>query len=103
MAKVQFEFSLPARISRQDGYFVGCFPHLDVVSQGRSIEEARANLIEAAQLFIESCYARNVLDEVMKSCGFQPAQEGEQDALPDMEQLVVPFELLARRGAAITC
>lgn len=36
-----------------DGYVALC-PELDVASQGGSIEEARANLIEALELFFES-------------------------------------------------
>ncbi|OGP61248.1 MAG: hypothetical protein A2V67_14545 [Deltaproteobacteria bacterium RBG_13_61_14] len=35
-----------------DGYVALC-PELDVVSQGRTVEEARANLSEAVQLFLE--------------------------------------------------
>ncbi len=35
-----------------DGYVSRC-PELDVASQGDSIEEARANLIEAVELFLE--------------------------------------------------
>jgi predicted RNase H-like HicB family nuclease len=36
-----------------DGYVALC-PELDVASQGSTIEEARVNLIEALQLFLES-------------------------------------------------
>jgi predicted RNase H-like HicB family nuclease len=43
-----------AVIEREDpGYFALC-PELDVASQGNTIEEARANLIEALQLFLEA-------------------------------------------------
>ena len=35
------------------GYFALC-PELDVASQGQTIEEARANLIEALELFLEA-------------------------------------------------
>ncbi|MDQ6893729.1 MAG: type II toxin-antitoxin system HicB family antitoxin [Acidobacteriota bacterium] len=36
-----------------DGYFALC-PELDVASQGQTIEEARSNLIEALELFLEA-------------------------------------------------
>ncbi len=36
-----------------DGYFALC-PELDVASQGRTIEEARSNLVEALELFLET-------------------------------------------------
>jgi predicted RNase H-like HicB family nuclease len=45
---------LTAIIEREgDGYVALC-PELDVASQGDSLEEARANLIEALTLFFET-------------------------------------------------
>jgi predicted RNase H-like HicB family nuclease len=45
---------LTALIEREgDGYVALC-PEVDVASQGNSIEEARANLSEALELFFES-------------------------------------------------
>ena len=45
---------LTAIIEREgDGYVALC-PEFDVASQGDSIEEARANLIEALELFYET-------------------------------------------------
>jgi len=43
-----------AIIEREDDGFVALCPELDVASQGASIEEARANLIEALPLFFET-------------------------------------------------
>ena len=36
-----------------DGYVALC-PDLDVASQGETVEEARTNLLEALELFLES-------------------------------------------------
>ena len=45
---------LTAFIEREgDGYVALC-PDLDIASQGDTIEQARANLAEAVQLFIET-------------------------------------------------
>ncbi len=44
---------LTAIIEREDDGFVSLCPELDIASQGSSIEEARANLIEALTLFFE--------------------------------------------------
>lgn len=46
--------SLTAIIEREDGGYVSLCPELDVASQGDSIEEARANLVEALTLFFET-------------------------------------------------
>jgi len=45
---------LTAIIEREDDGFVALCPELDVASQGSSIEEARANLVEALTLFFET-------------------------------------------------
>ncbi|MGO9257674.1 MAG: type II toxin-antitoxin system HicB family antitoxin [Bryobacteraceae bacterium] len=45
---------LTAIIEREDDAFVALCPEFDVASQGASIEEARANLIEALTLFFET-------------------------------------------------
>jgi predicted RNase H-like HicB family nuclease len=45
---------MTAVIEREgDGYVALC-PELDVASQGDSIEEARQNLVEAVELFLET-------------------------------------------------
>lgn len=41
-------------ISRDGDGFVSHCPQLDVASQGDTVEEARANLVEAVELFFET-------------------------------------------------
>lgn len=45
---------LTAIIEREDDGYVALCPGLDIASQGSTIEEARANLIEALTLFFET-------------------------------------------------
>jgi len=45
---------MTAIIEREDDGFVSLCPELDIASQGSTIEEARANLIEALTLFFEA-------------------------------------------------
>ena len=45
---------MTAIIEREDDGFVSLCPELDIASQGSTIEEARANLIEALTLFFET-------------------------------------------------
>lgn len=51
-----------------DGYVALC-PQLDIASEGHSIEEARANLVEALTLFFETAseseVARRMHNEVL--------------------------------------
>jgi predicted RNase H-like HicB family nuclease len=44
---------LTAVIEREDDGYVALCPELDIASQGATIEEARANLVEALTLFFE--------------------------------------------------
>jgi len=41
-------------IEREDDGFVALCPEVDIASEGASIEEARANLIDALTLFFET-------------------------------------------------
>jgi predicted RNase H-like HicB family nuclease len=45
---------LTAIIEREGDGFVSLCPELDIASQGATIEEARANLVEALTLFFET-------------------------------------------------
>lgn len=45
---------LTALIEREDDGYVALCPELDVASQGETVEEARQNLAEAVQLFLET-------------------------------------------------
>ena len=51
---------LTAIIEREDEGFVSLCPELDIASQGSSIEEARANLVEALSLFFETADSSEV-------------------------------------------
>jgi predicted RNase H-like HicB family nuclease len=45
---------LTAIIEREDDGLIALCPEFDIASQGTSIEEARANLVEALTLFFET-------------------------------------------------
>ena len=44
---------LTAIIEREDNSYVALCPELDIASQGETVEKARANLVEALELFFE--------------------------------------------------
>ena len=58
--RIRIELSVPAEVRQDGGYFVSFCPPFDVYSQGPDEETALANLVEALQLFIESCSSRGV-------------------------------------------
>ncbi len=51
---------LTAVIELEDDVYVALCPEFDVASQGSTIEEARANLIEALTLFFETADSEEV-------------------------------------------
>ena len=44
--------TLTAEIHREDELYVALWPERDVASQGETVEQARANLREAVELFL---------------------------------------------------
>lgn len=50
--------TLTTILEREDGGFVALCPELDVASQGSTLEEAKANLREAVDLFFECAEAK---------------------------------------------
>jgi predicted RNase H-like HicB family nuclease len=53
MTRTAKHLSLTALIERNGRWFVALCPEVDVASQGRTIQEARKNLVEALELFFE--------------------------------------------------
>ena len=52
--------SMTMIIEREDDGYVAVCPEVDVASQGNTIEEARANLKEALELFFETASATEI-------------------------------------------
>ncbi len=53
-----------ALIEREDDLFVSLCPELDIASQGKTVEEARANLAEALELFFETASPSEIADRL---------------------------------------
>ncbi|MGI9296867.1 MAG: type II toxin-antitoxin system HicB family antitoxin [Gammaproteobacteria bacterium] len=69
--RVAITAKLSAQIVKEDkGYCVYC-PALNIVSQGDTVAEARANIKEAAELILEVSFARDTLHRRLKEQGFR--------------------------------
>jgi len=68
--------SLTAVIRRESGGYVALCPEIDVASQGDTIEEAKANLREAVELFFE-CASPEELGERLSEESYISALEVE--------------------------
>jgi predicted RNase H-like HicB family nuclease len=49
-----------AILSKEEDQYVALCPELDIASQGATVEEARANLVEALELFFETASPEEV-------------------------------------------
>ena len=58
------KYKLTGVIEREDDGYVSLCPELDVASQGNTIEKARANLVEAIQLFLETASSNEIEDRL---------------------------------------
>ena len=56
--------TLTATIWREDDGYVSLCPELDIASQGDTVEEARANLQEAVDLFFEAADPSEVAERL---------------------------------------
>ena len=55
-----------AIIEKEDDGYVSLCPELDIASQGSTIEEAKHNLIEAIELFLEVAEASEIAKRLSK-------------------------------------
>lgn len=96
---VSFRMQVPVSVRREDDKFYSACEVLDVYSQGDSEQEALDNLIEALQLFAETCYQQGTLEKVLMAQGFMPAH-GEEAREAQGRMVEVPLALIARQHAA---
>ena len=66
--------TLTAVLIREDDGFVALCPEIDVASQGNTVEEAKANLREAVELFFE-CASEEEVEERLASESFVSSLE----------------------------
>lgn len=52
--KARSQSSFTTIIRRSEKYWVALCPQLDVVNQGKTVEDPRANLADAVELFLET-------------------------------------------------
>ena len=61
-----------AIIEKEESIYVAFCPELDVASQGNTVEEARKNLTEAVELFLETADPAEVADRLTNEIFITP-------------------------------
>jgi predicted RNase H-like HicB family nuclease len=72
--KIKRKAFLTAVIQRSEKYFVALCPELDVVSQGKTVEEARRNIREAVELFLETASPSEIKQRLHKETYISPLE-----------------------------
>jgi predicted RNase H-like HicB family nuclease len=91
-------FRLPVTFKRTGDQVVAICEALDVASQGRTQAAAKAAIIEAVSLFLETCFEMGTLDDVLRERGFTQMQPSSHSGR-DQEMIEVPMELVANAKA----
>jgi predicted RNase H-like HicB family nuclease len=68
----KFKPQFTAIIQRSEKWFVALCPELDVVSQGKTVEEARRNVTEAVELFLETASPSEIKRRLSKETYIAP-------------------------------
>src|SRR5450830_1736513 len=92
---VRFTMSVPVSARKEGKWFYSSCEALDVHSQGKTKKEATNSLIEALQLFLETCYEEGTFEQVLRERGFAPGRDAENAA--DEHMVEVPLSLVARQ------
>lgn len=101
--QLQMSFKLPMVIQKDGDMFVSSCPVLDVYSQGASEAKAEENLKEALTLFLETCFEMGTLNDVLKSCGFQPSRRKSQQNVSENHMIDIPLSFTKSVKNAQAC
>jgi predicted RNase H-like HicB family nuclease len=102
---VEFRVRVPVSYTQRADRVLASCKLLDVHTQGRDQAEAERNIIEAVQLFIETCFEMGTLEQVLKDCGLVPGRAHNRPprrgrAPEQQPYLDVPLPLVAAKHAA---
>ena len=64
------ELNITIEIWRKGNWFLAAAPELDFVSQGRTLEEAKKNLLEVIKIQFDEMKEMGTLDDYLAECGF---------------------------------
>ena len=105
MLHAKISFRLEVSVFKENGICVAHCEALDVASQGQTEENAKENLLIALRLFINSCFERGTLNQVLADCGFVIDRSPDVDdssvwGATQKETLDVPIPLVVAHAQA---
>ncbi len=79
------DIAFTTHIFREGDSFVAHVPELDISSCGNSADEARKNILDAVQGFLETCADMGTLNEILDEAGYR--REGDNWVPPEFVSL----------------
>jgi|GEM_PF-509150 len=73
--KIMVELHGLAHLIKDEDIWVATFEPFSLASQGNTAAEAKKNLKEAINIFIEDCIDRGTFEEVLRESGFIPTPD----------------------------
>ena len=73
----------------EGGYSINC-PEMGVASQGETITEAKENIVEAVELYLESAKELGILEEILEEAGINSKSSG--DTIILSEYVTTPLQ-----------
>ena len=65
------QLNITIEVWQKGKWFVAKCPELDFISQGKSRDEAKKNLLEVIQIQFEEMVEMNTLNEYLAECGYE--------------------------------
>ncbi len=90
---IQVAFNLFGTVKRKGKWYIAYCPPLDLTTQGKSVSEARQNLVEASELFVISCLERGTLDQALRELGFVPVKAVTERLPANAFKMVIPVPM----------
>jgi len=70
------ELNITIEVWQKKSWFIAKCPELDFISQGKTRDEAKKNLLEVIQIQFEEMTEMDSLDEYLTECGYEKQNEG---------------------------
>jgi predicted RNase H-like HicB family nuclease len=80
-------FQITIEVTKKGTWYLARIPELDFISQGRTQEEAKKNLLEVLKIQFDEMRALGTLEDYLNECGFE--MKG-NEVIPKIE--IVGFE-----------
>jgi len=89
------ELPVTIEVWRKGKWFLASAPELDFVSQGKTFEEAKKNLLELIRIQFQEMKEMGTLEEYLTECGFvmKGNRISSQKEIVGFEKSVVPMGL----------